>query len=194
MDFDNPPDSVIRAILSRPTTVAVVGCSQDPGRDSLHIATLLKRKGFRVIPVNPMLRADALIKILGERCYPDLASIPDPVEIVDVFRQPAHLPAIVEDAIAKGARVLWCQTRRGECRRGAPRAECRADSRDGPLPRDRVPAPVLMRCNCRSSLPRLRPAPLDYSQAQSGREPALSEAEGSRVTCLGKSLAGEGAE
>ncbi len=109
MDFDNPPDGVIRAILSRPTTVAVVGCSQDPGRDSLHIATLLKRKGFRVIPVNPMLRTDALIKILGERCYPDLASIPDPVEIVDVFRQPAHLAAIVEDAITKGARVLWCQ-------------------------------------------------------------------------------------
>ncbi len=109
MDFNNPPDSAIREILARPTTVAVIGCSQDPARDSLHIATLLKRKGFRVIPVNPTLRADALIGILGERCYPDLASIPDPVEIVDVFRRPEHLPAIVEDAIAKGAHVLWCQ-------------------------------------------------------------------------------------
>jgi predicted CoA-binding protein len=109
MDFTNPPDSVIREILSRPTTVAVVGCSADPGRDSLQIATLLKRKGFRVIPVNPMLPADALMGMLGERCYPDLASIPDVVEIVDVFRRPEYLPEIAEQAIAKGARILWCQ-------------------------------------------------------------------------------------
>jgi len=109
MDFQNPPDSEIRAILARPTTVAVVGCSGDPGRDSLTIAVLLKRKGFRVIPVNPNLCADTLIGVLGERCYPDLASIPDRIEIVDVFRRPEHLPAIVEQAIAKRARVLWCQ-------------------------------------------------------------------------------------
>ncbi len=109
MDFVNPPDSKIRAILARPTTVAVVGCSNDPARDSLMIAVLLKRKGFRVIPVNPRLEPDALVPLLGERCYPDLASIPDPVEIVDVFRRPEHLPEIVSAAIAKGARVLWCQ-------------------------------------------------------------------------------------
>ncbi len=109
MDFQNPPDSAIREILARPTTVAVVGCSDDPGRDSLTIAMLLKRKGFRVIPVNPNLRDDALMGALGERCYPDLASIPEPIEIVDVFRRPEYLPAIVEQAIAKRARVLWCQ-------------------------------------------------------------------------------------
>jgi uncharacterized protein len=109
MDFINPPDSEIRAILARPTTVAVVGCSNDPARDSLKIAILLKRKGFRVIPVNPRLEPDALVQFLGERCYPDLASIPDRVEIVDVFRRPEHLPEIVRAAIAKGGRVLWCQ-------------------------------------------------------------------------------------
>ncbi len=70
---------------------------------------LLKRKGFRVIPVNPKLREEALIAALGERCYPDLASIRGAVEIVDVFRRPEYLPEIVEHAIAKGARVLWCQ-------------------------------------------------------------------------------------
>jgi predicted CoA-binding protein len=109
MEFSNPPDCDIRAILSRPTTVAVVGCSDNPARDSLRIAKLLQSRGFKVIPVNPQLGADALRGQLGEKCYPDLASIPEPVEIVDVFRRSEFVPEIVEDAIAKGARVLWCQ-------------------------------------------------------------------------------------
>jgi predicted CoA-binding protein len=109
MEFTNPTDAEIRAILSHPATVAVLGCSDNPARDSLRIAMLLKHKGFRVIPVNPRLGSDALINALGERCYPDLASIPGAVEIVDVFRRPEYLPEIAEAAIAKGARVLWCQ-------------------------------------------------------------------------------------
>ena len=109
MEFSNPTDAEIRKILAHPATVALVGCSDNPARDSLRIAMLLKRKGFRVIPVNPELGSDALMDALGERCYPDLASIPGPVEIVDVFRRPEHLPEIAEAAIAKGARVLWCQ-------------------------------------------------------------------------------------
>jgi len=109
MSFSNPPDSEIRRILSNPTTVAVVGCSDGPARDSLQIAILLKNKGFKVIPVNPTLPPDALIKVLGERCYPDLQSIPGPVEIVDVFRRPEFLPDVVSQAIAKGAKILWCQ-------------------------------------------------------------------------------------
>ena len=109
MEFTNPTDAEIREILSHPATVAVVGCSDNPARDSLRIAMLLKHKGFRVIPVNPRLGSDALMDALGERCYPDLASIPGAVEIVDVFRRPEYLPEIAEAAIAKGARVLWCQ-------------------------------------------------------------------------------------
>ena len=109
MDFSNPSDSEIRAILSKPTTVAVVGCSDNPARDSVRIAKLLKSHGFKVIPVNPQLDADALRGSLGEKCYPDLASIPEPVEIVDVFRRSEFVPQIVEEAIAKGARILWCQ-------------------------------------------------------------------------------------
>ncbi|HEX3408677.1 MAG TPA: CoA-binding protein [Candidatus Binataceae bacterium] len=105
----NPSDQEIRAILSRPATVAVIGCSDNPDRDSLRIAMLLRDKGFRVIPVNPQLKSDALMSTLGERCYPDLASIPDPVEIVDVFRRSEFVAQIAEQAIAKGARVLWCQ-------------------------------------------------------------------------------------
>lgn len=107
--FTNPTDAEIREILSRPATVAVLGCSDDPTRDSLRIAMLLRRKGFRVIPVNPQLEPDALIDVLGERCYPDLGAIPDPVQMVDVFRRSEYLPEIAEAAIAKGARVLWCQ-------------------------------------------------------------------------------------
>ena len=109
MEFTNPSDAEIRAILSRPTTVAVVGCSDSPARDSLRIAMLLRDKGFRVIPVNPQLKPEALASVLGERCYPDLASIPEPVEIVDVFRRSEFVAKIAEEAIAKGARVLWCQ-------------------------------------------------------------------------------------
>lgn len=109
MTFTNPSDSEIRAILANPTTVAVIGCSDNPDRDSLRIAMLLKDKGFRVIPVNPQLEPEALRKELGERCYPNLDAIPDRVEIVDVFRRPEHLPEIAEQAIRKGAHVLWCQ-------------------------------------------------------------------------------------
>ena len=109
MEFSNPSDAEIRAILSKPATVAVVGCSDNPARDSLRIAKLLKTRGFKVIPVNPQLDADALRDTLGEKCYPDLASIPEHIEMVDVFRRSEYVPRIVEDAIAKGARILWCQ-------------------------------------------------------------------------------------
>jgi predicted CoA-binding protein len=109
MEFENPSDAEIREILAHSVTVAVVGCSDSPARDSFRIAKLLKSRGFRVIPVNPTLASDALVSTFGEKCYPDLASIPGPVEMVDVFRRPEYLPAIVEEAIAKGARILWCQ-------------------------------------------------------------------------------------
>jgi predicted CoA-binding protein len=109
MSFENPPDNKIREILANPTTVAVVGCSDNPDRDSLRIAILLKHKGFHVIPVNPQLGPEALRAELGERVYPDLASIPGPVEMVDVFRRSEFLPEIAEDAIKKGAKILWGQ-------------------------------------------------------------------------------------
>jgi uncharacterized protein len=109
MEFINPTNAEIREILAHPVTVAVVGCSDNLSRDSLRIAMLLRRKGFRVIPVNPQLGSDALMSALGEQCYPDLASIPDAIPMVDVFRRPEYLPEIAEAAIVKGARVLWCQ-------------------------------------------------------------------------------------
>jgi predicted CoA-binding protein len=102
--FRNPPDAVIRAILAAPKTFAVVGCSPDPTRDSHRIARLLQQRGHRVIPVNP--RADV---VLGERCRPSLAAVGEPIDVVDVFRRPEAVPAIVDDAIAAGASVVWLQ-------------------------------------------------------------------------------------
>jgi uncharacterized protein len=85
-------------------TWAVVGCSPDPGRDSHRIAALLKRRGYRVIPVNP-----AVDEVLGERCYATVADIPEPVEVVDIFRRSEAAGAHVDEAIAAGARAVWMQ-------------------------------------------------------------------------------------
>jgi len=102
--FENPPDPTIREILATPRTIAVVGCSPDPDRDSHRIAALLKAKGHRVIPVNPNCQ-----EILGERCYASVRHIPEPVEMVDVFRRPEFVDQIADDAIAVGAKILWLQ-------------------------------------------------------------------------------------
>lgn len=102
--FENPPDARIRDILATPRTIAVVGCSPDPDRDSHEIAALLKAKGHKVIPVNPTSK-----EILGERCFASLKDIPEPVDMVDVFRRPEHVDQIAADAIAIGANILWLQ-------------------------------------------------------------------------------------
>jgi uncharacterized protein len=99
-------DDDVREILTTTRVWAVVGCSPDPGRDSHRIAELLQRRGYRVIPVNPV--AD---EILGERSYPDLRSIPEAegVEVVDVFRRSSAAGAHVDEAIAIGASAVWMQ-------------------------------------------------------------------------------------
>jgi uncharacterized protein len=94
----------IKDIVTKYHTVAVVGLSPDQGKPSFEVAAYLQRAGYRIIPVNP-----ACQEILGERCYPTLADIPDEVEIVDVFRRAEFLPEVVEQAIAKGAKVVWMQ-------------------------------------------------------------------------------------
>lgn len=94
----------IKEIVTKYRTVAVVGLSPGPGKPSYGVAEYLQRVGFRIIPVNP-----AAQEILGERCYPSVADIPEPVEIVDIFRRPEFVPEIVDQAIAKGAKVVWMQ-------------------------------------------------------------------------------------
>jgi predicted CoA-binding protein len=97
-------DDDIRWALTETSTWAVVGCSPDPARDSHRIASLLQRRGFRVIPVNP-----AATEILGERCYGSLAEIGEPVDVVDVFRRPSEAGRHVDEAIETGARGVWLQ-------------------------------------------------------------------------------------
>ena len=96
----------IRSLLASARTIAVIGCSANPERDSHRVAAYLQRAGYRVIPVNP-----GFDELLGERCYRDLAEIPGEVEIdiVDVFRRSEHVPPVAEQAIARGARALWLQ-------------------------------------------------------------------------------------
>ncbi len=94
----------IEQILQGSKTVAVVGLSPRPERDSHEVAHYLKEHGYRIIPVNP-----TATEILGERCYPSLSAVPEPVDIVDIFRRPEDVPPIVEEAIQKGARVVWMQ-------------------------------------------------------------------------------------
>ena len=91
-------------ILKSSRVVAVVGLSPKPDRPSYGVASYLKEQGYRIIPVNPQAR-----EILGEVCYPELASIPEPVDVVDIFRRSEEVPAIVEEAIKIGAKAVWMQ-------------------------------------------------------------------------------------
>jgi predicted CoA-binding protein len=91
-------------LLRSAKTIAVVGVSDDPRRDSHRIAAYLKDAGYTIIPVNPKLNT-----VLGLNVYPDLASVGQEVDIVDVFRRPDAVPAVVADAIRAGARSLWLQ-------------------------------------------------------------------------------------
>ena len=94
----------VRRILRKHKTLAVVGLSAQWHRPSYFAAKYMQEHGYRVIPVNP-----GYDTILGERCYKSLRDIPEKVDIVDCFRKPAEIPAIAEDAIAIGAKVLWMQ-------------------------------------------------------------------------------------
>ena len=94
----------VRAILTGTRVWAVVGCSPDPNRDSNRIASMLLRRGYAVIPVNPMAS-----EILGERCYPTLDAIGADVEVVDIFRRPDLAGAHVDEAVEIGARAVWMQ-------------------------------------------------------------------------------------
>ena len=95
---------VIQRVLREARTVAVVGLSGNPLRASNFVGFYLQRHGYRVIPVNPREP-----EIFGERSYASLRDVPVVVDIVDVFRAPAALPEIARDAVAIGAKCLWCQ-------------------------------------------------------------------------------------
>jgi len=108
-------------ILNEYRTVAVVGDSPDPERPSYRVAAYLGEHGYNVIPVNPEAK-----QILDKTCYPDLSSIPEPVEVVDIFRRSEEVMPVVDEAIKIGAKAVWMQE-------GVINEEAAAKARDAGL-------------------------------------------------------------
>jgi len=104
MPRKNATTAEVREILGNSRVVAVIGMSDDPERASNHVAAYLIQHGYRVIPVNPGKES-----IGGQKCWPSLSAVPERVDIVDIFRKPEAVPAIVDEAIRAGARVVWMQ-------------------------------------------------------------------------------------
>ncbi len=94
----------LRRILAQAKTLAVVGLSASWYRPSFFAAKYMQEHGYRIIPVNP-----AYEFVLGERCYPELAAIREPVDVVDCFRRAEEMPALAREAVAIGAKVFWMQ-------------------------------------------------------------------------------------
>src|SRR5579864_754170 len=94
----------IANILERYQTLAVVGLSSKPARPSYGVAAYMKARGYRIIPVNPKETS-----VFGEKAYASLEDVPDPLEVVVVFRRSEYVPEIIESAIRKGAKVIWMQ-------------------------------------------------------------------------------------
>jgi predicted CoA-binding protein len=99
-----PSDQELRSILGEAETIAVVGLSSDPNKDSHEVAEYLQGKGYRIIPVNPKET-----EILGEKAYPSLLDVREKIDVVDVFRRAEYTPEIAEQAVKIGAKVLWLQ-------------------------------------------------------------------------------------
>ncbi|MEO8037689.1 MAG: CoA-binding protein [Betaproteobacteria bacterium] len=102
--FANPGPEEIRDMFSRIKTIAVVGLSPNPRRPSFRVASALQRSGFRIVPVRPLVD-----EVLGEKAWPNLAELPQPVDLVNVFRSAEHLDALVDDCVRLSVRRLWIQ-------------------------------------------------------------------------------------
>jgi len=105
MPHTNPSNDELRKILTDASTIAMVGASGNPDKASHGIMRKLQSVGYRVIPVNPKEP-----EVLGEKSYASLSDIPERIDIVDVFRRPEDTPAIADEAVKVGAKVLWLQT------------------------------------------------------------------------------------
>lgn len=106
MDHDNYSDDYIRSILEKVRTIAMVGASSNTVRPSYFVLKYLLEKGYRVFPVNP---GHAGKEFLGQTVYASLSDIPDPVDMVDIFRNAQAAGPITDEAIAIGAKIVWMQ-------------------------------------------------------------------------------------
>ncbi len=102
----SPSDDDLRRLLTSARTIAVVGLSDKPERDSNEVARYLQSQGYRVVPVNPMLS-----EVLGERSYPSVSALPPElrVDILDIFRRSEQVPPVVEEGLARGVGAVWMQ-------------------------------------------------------------------------------------
>ena len=105
MPHANPSDQELKELLTNATTIAIVGASSNPDKESFGIMQKLLHAGYNVVPINPKET-----EILGQRSYPSLIDVPEPIDIVDVFRRAEDTPAIADDAVTIGAKALWLQT------------------------------------------------------------------------------------
>ena len=130
----NPPDEDIAEILRTQRTFAMIGASNDPGRPSYGVMAFMQARGFRIIPINPAMDGQ---EILGERVYASLAALEGPIDVVDIFRRPDAVPAVVAAALAEKDRLaiktIWMQI-------GVIHEEAAADARAAGL------AVVMNRC------------------------------------------------
>lgn len=104
MKFVNPDPQDICKLLQEVQTIAVVGLSPNTARPSFGVAKALQSFGYRIFPVRPLI-----VEVLGEKAYPDLESLPEVPDIVEVFRAAEHVPAIVDSCIKLGIKKLWLQ-------------------------------------------------------------------------------------
>lgn len=104
MKFENPTSQEICKLLHEVHSIAVVGLSPNTARPSFGVAKALQSFGYRIFPVRPLIT-----EVLGEKAYPDLESLPELPDIVEVFRSPEHVPAIVDSCIKLGIKKLWLQ-------------------------------------------------------------------------------------
>jgi predicted CoA-binding protein len=106
MNHDSYSDDYLRGIFHRVKTIAMVGASPRPDRPSYRVMQFLQSRGFRVIPVNPQAAGETLH---GEKIHAALADVPETIDMVDIFRRSELVPPVVDEAIAKGAKVIWMQ-------------------------------------------------------------------------------------
>ena len=104
MSFQNPPGPDVKRLLDTAKTIAVVGLSPKQDRPSNGVSRGLQHFGYKIVPVNP-----GQSELLGERCYPDLLSVPDGIDLVDVFRAPEYVDEVVDQCIARKFPALWLQ-------------------------------------------------------------------------------------
>ncbi|MFD1413538.1 CoA-binding protein [Oceanobacillus jeddahense] len=104
MAIENPSNEKLKEILENAKTIAVVGLSANPDRTSYQIAKRMQKEGYKIIPVNPTVD-----EVLGERAYNTLAEVKEPIDIINVFRRPEHLPDVAKDAVQTDCKMFWAQ-------------------------------------------------------------------------------------